>query len=622
MIKNILRPTFLKRSLFFIISDIFAVIISLYVAFLLRFDFSLPERYYLVFLSALAPFILVKLAVSAVFRLYNLTWRYVGLDEIIDVLKAAAISELLLLALLTFLDRQLPRSIYVMDLIISFSLMSFLRISKRVFLEFSFKIGYEKRGKTTIIIGAGNTGEMILREIKRQREPLYKPVGFLDDDKIKIGNYIHGVKVINNTRVLKDVILRYRVEVVIIAIPFLARTDLRRIYETARDCGVEDVKIIPELYDIYTPHISIKALEEIRIEDLLKRELVAIDYDEIRKFLRDETVLITGAGGSIGSEIALQVAVFHPRKLILLDIDETELFNLERRLKERYPDSAGNMLPAVADIRDEDRINRLYESFRPNLVFHAAAYKHVPLMEHNCEEAVKTNIAGTYILAKAASRYGVRKFIFISTDKAVRPVSVMGATKKAGEYICGSFNGLAKTEFVSVRFGNVLGSRGSVFSVFLEQLKKGGPLTVTNKDVKRYFMTTPEAVSLVLQASAIGQGGQILVLDMGQPVRILELAEDLIRLHGLEPYKDIDISFIGLRDGEKVFEEMLTSEEKLTATRYKMLLSINDPKIDLGQQYLERIKSLNDTAKGAVPSGKEGCVNLLKGLVPGYNAGS
>jgi FlaA1/EpsC-like NDP-sugar epimerase len=339
------------------------------------------------------------------------------------------------------------------------------------------------------------------------------------------------------------------------------------IHEQAVRSGIDTIKVVSPVADFDQPGVSLKNLEEISVEDLIGRQAVEVDREEIRSFLTDRVVLVTGAGGSIGSELAMQVCDFRPKRIVLFDIDETDLHNIQRRLEKSGTTGFFPIEYVTGDVRDPARVEEVFSRFRPEIVFHAAAYKHVPMMELNPLEALKVNIIGTNILARTAQKYSAGAFIMISTDKAVRPTSVMGASKRLAEEICRVQNGQGETAFISVRFGNVLGSRGSVLPIFMDQLKCGGPLTVTHKDMERYFMTIPEAVSLVLQASVIGQGGEVMVLDMGDPVRIVSLAEELIRIHGLTPYRDIDIVFTGMRPGEKLFEEMLTAEEGTSATR-------------------------------------------------------
>jgi FlaA1/EpsC-like NDP-sugar epimerase len=587
LIQNLLTPTFFKRVAFFVLSDILISMLSLYLAFLIRFDFSFSFEYKEIYTNLLPFFIIFKIFVFWVFKVYKITWRYVSITEVLKIGNSTLIV-MFGFIFMVFISRNyphltrtlpfgsfnsfssLPISVILIDGLLFFLFSSALRISKRVYLEL-IKGYTTKRGLRTLIIGAGNTGEMILRDIKRTGYVEFYPVGFLDDDKRKIGTYLHGVKVLDKIENLEKVIKAYSIEAIIIAIASLTHRELTGIYISAKKFGVKTIKIIPKIYNFEKPEISVKKLEDINIEDLLARKTVQVDLKKIGSFLNQKKVLITGAGGSIGSEIALQTCQFNPSELILFDIDETELFNLELKLSKLFKADEVKLHFIVGDIRDYKKLEEVIESFRPQIIFHSAAYKHVPMMEYNPDEAVKVNVFGTYNLAKLSQQFGVEKFINISTDKAVRPKSIMGATKRLSEYICRAFNDLGKTEYISVRFGNVVGSRGSVLPVWLEQIKQGGPITVTHPDMKRYFMTIPEAVSLVLMASAVGKGGEILVLDMGEPVKILDLAEQFIRINGLEPYKDIDIKFTGIRPGENLFEDILTAEEGTDATMYERI---------------------------------------------------
>jgi len=550
-------------------------------SFLVRFEFMLSDKYYNMFIDALPLFVIIKLIMFSFFKMYQITWRYVSLHDLWNIIKAVVASEIILMFFIYVVIPDFaphpnligfPRSIFIIDAILAIFLIGGVRIAKRTFNEVLLNRNVRK-GLSTLIVGAGNIGEMILRDIVRQNFSEFYPIGFVDDDPRKIGSFIHNVKVLGPISDLAEYIKKYKIEAIIIAISSLNYKNLQQIYNTAKTSGVKTIKIIPRIYAQDQPQISLRSLEDISIEDLIGRQIVEINYNEIKKFIQNKSVLITGAGGSIGSEIALQINMFNPKRLILVDIDETELHNLQIKLGS---ENKGQISFVVADIKDEKRINAIFSFYKPEIVFHSAAYKHVPMMEYNPEEAVKVNIFGTYIVAKASVNIGVRKFINISTDKAVNPTSVMGATKRMAEYICKAFNDIGSTEFISVRFGNVLGSRGSVLPLFFEQIKKGGPLTVTHPEMRRYFMTIPEAVSLVLEASAVGKGGEIYVLDMGEPVKILTLAEEFIKMQGLTPYKDIDIVFTGIRPGEKLFEEILTAEEGTTCTRYERIFIAKD----------------------------------------------
>ena len=603
-ISSLLHPSLFKRYLFFFLSDILIIAISLYLSFLLRFDFALDNQKRQLILEALPFFIIIKLSAFGFFKLYRITWRYIGLTDLYNIISAVIVAQSILMVLV-LVPKQYPlsflppflgfsRSIFLIDGVISLLLVSGIRISKRVYLELIMKRNKTGNGLRTLIIGAGNTGDMIIRDMSRLDSSGFNPAGLLDDDVNKIGNHIHGVKVLGKIDVLKEVISRYGIESVIIAIPSLNYKLLRTIYNTARKFGVKTIKIIPRIYDFHKPYLNLRNLEDIKTEDLIGRQVVEVDYKEVEGFLEGTRILITGAGGSIGSEITRQVCGFNPERVVLYDIDETALHNMEIDTRRLFPYLRNKLHFIVGNILDEEKVDWIFKEFRPDIVFHSAAYKHVPMMECNPEEAVKVNIFGTYKLADAAVKHGVKRFILISTDKAIRPTSIMGATKRMAEYVCKAFNedrsqrsevrsqneaDCTKTEFISVRFGNVLGSRGSVLPLFMEQLKYGGPLTVTHKDMQRYFMTIPEAVSLVLQSSVIGKGGDVLVLDMGEPVKIVSLAEELIRLNGLEPYKDIDLEFIGLRPGEKLFEEILSAEESMEATKHEKVFIARDSKI-------------------------------------------
>ncbi|RII27934.1 MAG: polysaccharide biosynthesis protein [Geobacter sp.] len=580
LIDKLIRPSALKRFIFFFLGDALIVTLSLYLALYLRFDLRIKPGYIPLITEALPFFLVVKLALFAVFKVYKMTWRFVGLIELYNIGLATLVAEAFLMVLLVItplpylhLDHygvHFPRSLFILDGLISFLFVCALRISRRGYLEVIRNKRSFAQGKRTLIVGAGITGELVLRDMARRDFAEYYPVGFLDDNPMKVGSFIHGVRVLGVTDRLAEAVRKRDVEVVIIAIPSTHFKSLRKIHHAAREAGITRIKMVPQMYKHHARfEVSLKELSEISIEDLIGRQAVEVEYDRIEELLTDKAIMVTGACGSIGSEIVRQVCGFKPASLILFEIDETELHNMRLQLNRAFPEMADRLHYVVGDVRDAVRVGGVIGTHRPQLVFHAAAYKHVPMMEDNSSEAVKVNIFGTRNLARACQLHGVERFVMISTDKAVMPTSIMGATKRVAEYVCTAYSREGGTEYTSVRFGNVLGSRGSVLPLFMEQLKRGGPLTVTDREMKRYFMTIPEAVSLVLQAAVLGNNGEVLVLDMGEPVKVVELAEELIRLHGLKPYEDIPIEFVGLRPGEKLFEEILTAEEGTEATRHQ-----------------------------------------------------
>ncbi|MCD6419500.1 MAG: polysaccharide biosynthesis protein [Synergistetes bacterium] len=594
-LRNLLRPSHGKRVFFFLIVDVILLCGSFYLSFDVRFSFVIPDRYFTIFLHALPFVILFKIPVFFLFGLYSITWRYVGLVDFYNILKGNIMGSLILVLFIFFFKvpflEGFPRSILVIDFFVSVLVTSTVRISKRAYLELVRK-DTNGIGRKVLIIGAGNVGEMIVRDMRRSGKANLQPVGFLDDDETKVGSFVHGVKVLGCISELPEIVSRIKPDMVVIAIPSLRYTRLREIYKVLKEHGVADIKIVPRLYGD-SVDMQIRSLEDIKIEDLLGREEVHIDASLVRNFITGRRVLVTGAAGSIGSEIIRQVCLLSPKEIVLFDVDETELYELELDIGIMGIESE-KITAVVGDIVDFGKLSRTFEKYRPEVVFHAAAYKHVPMMEYYPEEAVRVNILGTYNLCKVSVNYDVEKFVLISTDKAVNPTSVMGATKRVSEYIGIAFNMLGKTKFVAVRFGNVLGSRGSVIPIFLKQLKKGGPLTVTHPEVQRYFMTIPEAVALVLQAAAIGEGGEVMVLDMKDPVKIVSLAEELIRLHGLEPYKDIDIVFTGLRPGEKMYEELLTAEEGTMKTGHGRIFKANISKIYTLDDVDKMVKEFKD----------------------------
>ncbi|RUM60010.1 MAG: polysaccharide biosynthesis protein [Persephonella sp.] len=613
--KLFFKPTKTKRAVFFLISDIIIFVFSLYISFLLRFDFDIHHQYEAIFLYYIPIFVISKIFIFWKLGIYQINWRFVGLNDLFKILNSLFIFTVGIffvnLGLQHWYNKiSIPKSVILIDFFVSLSLVLLLRASKRFYIEI---FQNKSDGKKALIVGAGNTGERIARELVRSN--VYKPIGFVDDDDMKVGTFIHGIKVLGTIKDIPDIIKKYNIQIVIIAIPSLNHKKVREIFNVASNLGVKDIKIVPSIYNLPS-NITVKDLKDISIEDLLSREVINIETQKVREFLQGKKIFVSGAGGSIGSEIVKQLLKFDPKLVIAFEIDETELYNLKLDLEKKFKEKNIEFITIVGDIRDFNKIKSLFEIYKPDVVFHAAAYKHVPLMEHFPEEAIKTNVIGTYNLVKASIESGVDKFINISTDKAVNPTSIMGATKRLAEIICTSFNSIGKTKFISVRFGNVLGSRGSVIPIFLEQIKKGGPITVTHPEMKRYFMTIPEAVLLVFQAAAMGKGGEVFVLDMGEPVKIVNLAEALIKIHGLEPYKDIDIIFTGLRPGEKLFEELLTAEEGTLKTYHKKIYIAK-----ISHKYTkDDIENIINMLEAMLHNSSEDIKEFLKGIIPFYKS--
>jgi FlaA1/EpsC-like NDP-sugar epimerase len=464
-----------------------------------------------------------------------------------------------------------------------------------------------------LIIGAGNAGELIVRDMRRTKDSPYLPVAFIDDDRSKEKVFIHGIEVMGSRRDIPKIVSDLNVETAVIAMPSVPSKEIRDIVSYLHKAEISEIRIIPGTKEIMSRNISILDIKKIDLKDLLSREPVEIEYSELRKNLEGRRILITGAGGSIGSELGRQIAQFNPNLLALLDFDETELFHICQELKESNP--GVKVSPILGDILNKEKMAAVFHETRPQLVFHAAAYKHVPVIEDFPDEAIRVNILGTQVLAELSLRCGVEKFIFISTDKAVNPTSLMGASKRVAEMMITTLNHHVGTQFVAVRFGNVLGSRGSVIPIFQKQIKKGGPITITHPEMRRYFMTIPEAVLLVLQAGSMGHGGEVFVLDMGELVKIYDVACELIRLSGLEPHKDIPVVFTGVRPGEKLFEEVLTAEEGVEPTTHPKIFKAKIRRL-LGQEALnDKIEKLKDFAQR---QDRAAIIQTLQEVVPTY----
>jgi FlaA1/EpsC-like NDP-sugar epimerase len=581
------------RNVMLFLADVFLISFSVWLAFFLRFEGNVPDKYFLMIDNTVILALFFCIPIFYFIGLYSFSWSYVGINELLSLLKATTIGFLFLGITLYFSQKfptftGYPRSTLIMSFCFIIIFCGTARLSKRIYKEFFSKNGARER---TLIVGAGDAGEQILRSIINYPLSLYLPIGFVDDNNAKQNKTIHGFKILGRISDIPKIIKKEQISQLIIALPSAGDKTIKNAIELARKSGLKKIKITPPLSEIINGAVSLRSLKDVDAGDLLGREIIDIDVKEIKDFIYDKPVLITGAGGSIGSELSRQTAKFKPSSLVLLDQDETAIFNIFEELKNNFPDL--NIIPIIADITDEVKINEIFKKYLPKIIFHAAAYKHVPLMEQNPDQAIKNNIFGTKILADACLSTKVDKFIFVSTDKAVNPLSIMGFTKRAGEMICQALNNKNITKFICVRFGNVLDSRGSVVPIFREQIKKGGPVEVTHPEMKRYFMLISEACLLVMQASAMGKGGEVFVLDMGKPVKILDLAKEMIKLSGLEPDKDIPIVFTGMRPGEKLFEEIFTAEEGTIATKNQKIFSAKITK-NPGDNFLVVIEKLRE----------------------------
>ena len=581
--------------------DIGVLSMAFFVAYALRFEFDVPQSIFRQAVTQVPLVILVQFGVLSIAGVYAFIWRYIGVRELLVFGKAAfaATMPLVLMRLAlpdTLQDFRVPLSVILIDAGLGFGGVFSLRVLRRLFWENWGKdrdIPEAIERKRALFVGAGGAGVLALKEILGRRDAELDVRGFVDDDPIKKDSVIQGIRVLGSTSELPGLVKHLGVDEVVITIAQAPRAAIRRIMQICESIPVK-VRIMPGIWEILQGDVHVSSIRDVEIEDLLGRSPVKLDEQELRSMLVGSVVMISGAGGSIGSELARQVARLGPRRLLLVERAEFALFEIEREIRRRWPDA--QPVPVVGDIRDEVRMRRVFEEHRPQLVIHAAAHKHVPLMESNSSEAVQNNVLGTFRFGRLAGEYGAEAFVMISTDKAVRPTSVMGATKRVAEMVVQDLDRRYRTRFVAVRFGNVLGSTGSVIPIFREQIRNGGPVTVTHPEMVRFFMTIPEASQLVLQAGAIGKGGEIFVLDMGEPVRIVDLAHEMITLSGLKPNEDIDVVFTGVRPGEKLYEEVGTDEENVAPTgKAKILIGKIPPSPpDIVERALEKLSRLAD----------------------------
>lgn len=560
-----------KENLLLLVTDTISINTAFLLGLLLRFDGQVPSSHLTFSASLVVPLTLFYLSFFYLFRLYKHLWHYASINELLSIFLAVSSSSFFFFLIsMVFPMAFFPRSVILIGWIFLLFFVGGSRLLLRIYRQNYNGLKYKREmdRKRVLIIGAGDAGVLVLKELKKHRELKYQTIGFIDDDTEKKGLEIHGVRILGTSQEMSSIIQDHSIDTVIITIPSASGQEVKRLMEIAKRAGVH-VKILPGMYEIISDRVQVSQLRDVQVEDLLRRDPVKLIKEDICSYIYEKRVLITGGGGSIGSELCKQVTMFNPSSLIIFDINENNIFETLETLETIFPPE--RIHAVVGSIQDQKRLRTVFSTYKPQVIFHAAAHKHVPLMEHNAEEAIKNNILGTQNVALLAHEFQVERFVLISTDKAVNPTNVMGASKRVAEMVVEMIDQTSKTCFLAVRFGNVLGSNGSVIPTFKRQIAKGGPVKVTHRDITRYFMTIPEAAQLVIQAGALGDGGEVFLLDMGDPVRIVDLAKDLIRLSGLEPEEDIEIEYIGLRPGEKLFEELLTLEEKTKETKHEKI---------------------------------------------------
>lgn len=604
-----------SRMIALFIVDMLTVVLDSYLAIILRFKLDniwVPEEY----MSSVEHYMIINVITTVIIflllNLYNRVWSYASLYEMLLIVCAAMLSTAFQAFGFSLLYLPIPRSYYFFYFILLSITTLITRFSYRILHTMQNGIKKSaKHSRNTIVIGAGEAGNMIIKELKSSKYLNQKVVCVIDDNPSKKGKYIHGIRIVGGRDMIQEAAKKYDAEEIILAIPSAGNKATRDIL---RICNLTDckLKILPGMYQLINDEVGVSNLREVSIEDLLGRDTINIDMESVGQYVSNKRVLVTGGGGSIGSELCRQIAAHNPKLLIIFDIYENNAYDIQQELVRKYPNLKLEVL--IGSVRNTSRIESVMEYYRPDVVFHAAAHKHVPLMEDSPNEAIKNNVFGTYKTARAADKYGVKKFVLISTDKAVNPTNIMGASKRMCEMIVQTFSKYSRTEYVIVRFGNVLGSNGSVIPLFKKQMEAGGPVTVTHPDIIRYFMTIPEAVSLVLQAGAYAHGGEIFVLDMGEPVKIADLAKNLIRLSGYTLGVNMEIKYTGLRPGEKLYEELLTKEEGLQKTANDLIF-IGKPLEFDEVHFLSQLRELEKAAMEESPDIKE----KVAGIIPTYH---
>lgn len=573
-----MKQNFLKipinRILALILLDIMSIVVASFAALYIRFDFSfegIPQEYLIKFENIIVYNIILTLLFFTLWKLYKSVWRYASATELLNIVFATTCASIAQMILCHILNQKMPRSYYVLYWFLLFGMTCTIRFSYRILRLINSKrteLRTKKEGSNVMIIGAGAAANAILKEIETSRYLNLNPKCIIDDNPGCRGKFLRGVPIVGDRNKIIDAVGQYNVDEIIFAIPSANNHVKKEILDICKETGCK-MRTLPGMYQLINGDVSVAKLKEVEIEDLLGRDPIEINTEEVLNYVKNKVILVTGGGGSIGSELCRQIAGHQPKQLIIVDIYENNAYEIQQELTQKY--SELNLVVLIASVRNTTRIEKIFETYSPDIVYHAAAHKHVPLMETSPTEAIKNNVFGTYKTAQAAAKYGVKKFVLISTDKAVNPTNIMGASKRICEMIIQMMNHTTNTNFVAVRFGNVLGSNGSVIPLFKKQIAAGGPVTVTDPNIVRYFMTIPEAVSLVLQAGVYAKGGEIFVLNMGEPVKILDLATNLIKLSGYKPGEDIEIKFTGLRPGEKMYEELLMNEEGLRETANKMI---------------------------------------------------
>ena len=606
----------ITRIALLIISDLIAILLASVLSLYVRYDFrfmDVPRESWLAILETYPCNILILIIIFYIFKLYNSVWRYASDTELVNSAVAVFLCAVLQPLLLWLLNKRLPLSY---PFFYGFFLLIFtagVRFSYRIMRMFQNRRLNHRMGLARVncmIVGAGAAGNAIMKEIETSNYLSMHVACAIDDNPGCHGKYLRGVPIVGGRECIPDNVEKYSIDEIIIAIPSADRSTIKPILEICKETGCK-MRILPGMYQIINGDVDVSKLREVQIEDLLGREPIEVNVDEIIGYVRDKVVLVTGGGGSIGSELCRQIAEHRPKQLLILDIYENNAYEIQQELTQKYPEL--DMVTLIGSVRNNARVENIFRMYHPEIVYHAAAHKHVPLMEDSPNEAVKNNVFGTLNVANAADKYGTRRFVLISTDKAVNPTNIMGASKRICEMVIQNLNKRSKTEYVAVRFGNVLGSNGSVIPLFKKQIEQGGPVTVTHPEIIRYFMTIPEAVSLVLQAGAYAKGGEIFILDMGEPMKILDLAKNLIQLSGYKVNEDIKIEFTGLRPGEKMYEELLMNEEGLRETANKMIY-IGKPIVYDADAFEYQLKDLYEACQNESGDIRE----KVKEIVPTY----